>query len=222
MYSEDSRSTLRLLPHLDPAQVIILGWGRVLPWCWMTWRDPRIANAECITHLVRVEFSFQELRLTMIKTANWLFHLDLFLSAYMHESPDAWTGLLGVFIAKHSAAVTSAIVVSVFVDCHISSPAYENFLQHTLHHIVIALCTTQQHAVSQDLITVLVRCSWASARLLDPSSGGWRDGSHTVELARSLCTLFVILGHSVDEQQGEAVVRAKTLPRTYWLSLPSS
>jgi hypothetical protein len=83
------------------------------------------------------------------------------------------------------------------------------FLQHTLHHIVIALCTTQQHAPSQNLITVLVRCSWACARLLDPSSGGWRDGSHTIELTRSLCTLFVILGHSADEQQGEAFGRPK-------------
>jgi hypothetical protein len=82
----------------------------------MTWRDPRIAHAECITNLVRAELSFQELRLTLIKTANWLFHLDLFLGAYMHESPDTWTGLLGVFIVKHPAAVTPAIVVCVFID----------------------------------------------------------------------------------------------------------
>lgn len=40
------------LGELDLAQIILTRWGNLVPWCWTTWSDQRIANVECITRLV--------------------------------------------------------------------------------------------------------------------------------------------------------------------------
>lgn len=46
-------------PELDPAQTILVRWGRLIPWCWETWADPRCADVESIFYC----------------TATWLYHL---------------------------------------------------------------------------------------------------------------------------------------------------
>lgn len=39
-------------PELDPAQTILVRWGRLIPWCWETWADPRCADVESIFYCV--------------------------------------------------------------------------------------------------------------------------------------------------------------------------
>lgn len=39
-------------PELDPAQTILVRWGRLIPWCWETWADPRCADVESISYCV--------------------------------------------------------------------------------------------------------------------------------------------------------------------------
>jgi hypothetical protein len=43
-----------LLPfaHPDGAQIVLLGWGQVVPWSWTIWNDTRLADMELITQLV--------------------------------------------------------------------------------------------------------------------------------------------------------------------------
>ena len=43
-----------LLPfdHPDGAQIVLLGWGQVVPWSWTIWNDTRLANMELIKPLV--------------------------------------------------------------------------------------------------------------------------------------------------------------------------
>lgn len=45
-------SRITTLLELDTPQIILLRWGNVVPWCWSTWKDPRIANTENVTQLV--------------------------------------------------------------------------------------------------------------------------------------------------------------------------
>ncbi|KZT06838.1 uncharacterized protein LAESUDRAFT_139739 [Laetiporus sulphureus 93-53] len=44
---------------LDTAQVILLTWGKTIPWSWCVWADPRIAYAEIIGSM----------------SSTWLFHI---------------------------------------------------------------------------------------------------------------------------------------------------
>ncbi|KAJ6627132.1 hypothetical protein B0H10DRAFT_1995578 [Mycena sp. CBHHK59/15] len=63
IHPTDSLSSLELTAppeHLDPAQTILLQWGDTVRWCWETWDDPRIANAESIVYF----------------TSMWLLHSD--------------------------------------------------------------------------------------------------------------------------------------------------
>jgi hypothetical protein len=43
-----------LLPfaHPDGAQLVLLGWGQVVPWSWTIWNDTRLTDMELITPLV--------------------------------------------------------------------------------------------------------------------------------------------------------------------------
>ena len=43
-----------LLPfaYPDGAQIVLLGWGQVVPWSWTIWNDTRLADMELITQLV--------------------------------------------------------------------------------------------------------------------------------------------------------------------------
>jgi len=56
LHLEDNGSSSLISPRevLDPAETILVRWGLTVPWSWKIWGDPRIANAECVTHLVRV------------------------------------------------------------------------------------------------------------------------------------------------------------------------
>lgn len=38
--------------HLDAPQTILLRWGNVVPWSWITWDDQRIANTAHLPCLV--------------------------------------------------------------------------------------------------------------------------------------------------------------------------
>lgn len=35
------------------AQSVCLRWGKLVPWCWVSWADRRLANAEIVTTVVR-------------------------------------------------------------------------------------------------------------------------------------------------------------------------
>ncbi|KAJ7932607.1 hypothetical protein B0H13DRAFT_789095 [Mycena leptocephala] len=64
LHPDDSVSSLQLaIPpeDLDPAQIVLIRWGDTISWCWETWDDHRVANAESIVFL----------------TAIWLRHLDV-------------------------------------------------------------------------------------------------------------------------------------------------
>ena len=96
-------------------------------------------------------------------------------------------------------------------DYHLagSSNGNRELFQKILRQGIITLCSLQLHdPFPRNLVTVLLRCSWASVRLLDPSSGCWREGNHAyvTELSQCLCSLFVILGDSADELQGDDVI----------------
>jgi len=43
-----------LLPfgHPDGAQIVLLCWGRVVPWIWVVWNDTRFVDTDVITQLV--------------------------------------------------------------------------------------------------------------------------------------------------------------------------
>lgn len=57
----DSSVTLgtTLLPftHPDGAQIVLLSWGRAVPWVWTVWNDPRFADIELITQLVSLFYT---------------------------------------------------------------------------------------------------------------------------------------------------------------------
>jgi len=44
--------TLLPFAHPDGAQIVLLCWGRVVPWIWTVWNDTRFADIELITQLV--------------------------------------------------------------------------------------------------------------------------------------------------------------------------
>ncbi|KAF8213280.1 hypothetical protein K438DRAFT_2009512 [Mycena galopus ATCC 62051] len=63
LHPDDSVSSLQLAAppeDLDPAQVTLLRWGDTVSWCWETWDDHRVANAESVVFL----------------TSMWLRHSD--------------------------------------------------------------------------------------------------------------------------------------------------
>ncbi len=43
-----------LLPFSRPdgPQIVLLGWGQVVPWSWTIWNDTRLADIELMTQLV--------------------------------------------------------------------------------------------------------------------------------------------------------------------------
>ncbi|KAJ6604446.1 hypothetical protein DFH09DRAFT_309802 [Mycena vulgaris] len=63
IHPNDSVLSLQLVippVDLDPAQTVLLRWGDTVSWCWETWDDHRLANAESIVFL----------------TSMWLLHSD--------------------------------------------------------------------------------------------------------------------------------------------------
>ncbi|KAJ6519617.1 hypothetical protein C8R45DRAFT_952109 [Mycena sanguinolenta] len=54
LHPDDSVACLQLVTppgELDPAQTVLLRWGNTVSWCWETWDDHRIANAESVVFL---------------------------------------------------------------------------------------------------------------------------------------------------------------------------
>lgn len=45
-------NTLLPFGHPDGAQIVLLCWGRVVPWIWAVWNDTRFVDADVITQLV--------------------------------------------------------------------------------------------------------------------------------------------------------------------------
>ncbi|KAJ7169676.1 hypothetical protein C8R46DRAFT_1089624 [Mycena filopes] len=63
LHPDDPISSLQFAAppeYLDPAQTVLLRWGDIASWCWETWDDHRVADAETIVFL----------------TSIWLRHVD--------------------------------------------------------------------------------------------------------------------------------------------------
>ncbi|KAJ7102137.1 hypothetical protein B0H15DRAFT_813332 [Mycena belliarum] len=79
IHPNESVSSLQLTTPpdvLDPAQTVILCWGDTVSWCWETWDDHRVANAESIVFL----------------TSMWLLHSDKpFLPVMIASQPNFTT-----------------------------------------------------------------------------------------------------------------------------------
>ena len=64
-----------VLEELNPPQCILLRWGDVVPWCWSTWNDQRVANTETIRSLVSNTRDKARVRSkhSFCKSATWLY-----------------------------------------------------------------------------------------------------------------------------------------------------
>jgi hypothetical protein len=45
-------NTLLSFAHPDGAQIVLLCWGRVMPWTWAIWNDTRFVDTDLIMQLV--------------------------------------------------------------------------------------------------------------------------------------------------------------------------
>ena len=45
-------NTLLPFAHPDGAQIVLLCWGRVVPWIWAIWNDTRFVDTDLIAQLV--------------------------------------------------------------------------------------------------------------------------------------------------------------------------
>ncbi|KAJ7630732.1 hypothetical protein FB45DRAFT_1151654 [Roridomyces roridus] len=71
LHPEDTVASLQLVAPpdaLDPAQTMLLRWGDTVSWCWETWDDHRVADAESIVFL----------------TSTWLLHVSA--PSFLEES----------------------------------------------------------------------------------------------------------------------------------------
>ncbi|KAJ7042453.1 hypothetical protein C8F04DRAFT_1075957 [Mycena alexandri] len=82
---------------LDPAQTVLLRWGDTVSWCWETWDDHRVANAETIVFL----------------TSIWLRHVDGDDAHPMGVSTASSIAILRVLHQVGLSLSTSAGVLSV-------------------------------------------------------------------------------------------------------------
>lgn len=85
-----------LLPfvHPDGAQIVLLGWGQVVPWSWTIWNDTRFADMGLITSL----------------TAAWLCHADTLCMRMRWIHHHNWQRLL--LRASKSSPSDAAIAVT--------------------------------------------------------------------------------------------------------------
>ncbi|KAF8898595.1 hypothetical protein BD779DRAFT_22422 [Infundibulicybe gibba] len=56
----DGRLVVNPVENMNLPQIILIRWGKTVPWCWEMWEDQRIADVECTTTL----------------SATWFFHVD--------------------------------------------------------------------------------------------------------------------------------------------------
>lgn len=80
LHPDDSASSLQFAAppeDLDPAQVVLLRWGDTVSWCWETWDDHRVANAESVIFLVSYITLETDKRRYYEQTLIWLRHSDV-------------------------------------------------------------------------------------------------------------------------------------------------
>ncbi|THH20831.1 hypothetical protein EW146_g599 [Bondarzewia mesenterica] len=158
MHPDETTDSLQpIIPEvsLDPAQTILLQWGKVVPCCWKFWNDPRCAHVESISYL----------------TATWLCNLG-----NAHEKPIdhlSWDIQLSEALAGDPQAAEVTIL-------------------QLLHHGVMMLLSLKSEAPAEAL-DVLYKCCWAASQILNPL-----HSFHVAAapgLVKSLCTLWILLGH---------------------------
>ncbi|KAJ3788972.1 hypothetical protein GGU10DRAFT_372574 [Lentinula aff. detonsa] len=129
---EDDSTCITPCEQLDPAQILLLHWGDFMCWCWETWNDYRVANAECITRL----------------TATWLYHLQGADSVPYQDIPNAH-----VVLDKNASAANYAMLqvlhqgVAKFLAA--GQPAT---LQESFYVVLSNACRSIDHLLRNELV----------------------------------------------------------------------
>ncbi|KAF7339646.1 hypothetical protein MSAN_02179400 [Mycena sanguinolenta] len=178
LHPDDSVACLQLVTppeELDPAQTILLRWGDTVSWCWETWDDHRIANAESVVFLASC-FTLQRPmnREHLEQTAMWLRHFES-------------VRFLPVNI-DYSLAVSTASSIA---------------LLRVLHYVVLSLSTLPLAAGPPSVPWELVSkaCCFAAESMRHLLWNPKEDERWIVSgLCKCLLSLFVLLAPANDEE----------------------
>ncbi|KAJ6574902.1 hypothetical protein B0H19DRAFT_1126284 [Mycena capillaripes] len=82
---------------LDPAQMVLLRWGDTVSWCWETWDDHRVANAESIVFL----------------TSMWLAHSNVHCPSHdvnVHSAASSTASSIAILRVLHQVVLSLSTV----------------------------------------------------------------------------------------------------------------
>ncbi|KAF7339825.1 hypothetical protein MVEN_01899100 [Mycena venus] len=141
LHPDDSVSSLQFTTppeDLDPAQVVLLRWGDTVSWCWETWDDYRVANAESIVFL----------------TSTWLRHSDVLSGDVDHSVAVSTASSIAFLRVLHQVVMTlstspppagppSALVAIISKACFLAVESMKHLLwgqKEDERWIVLGLC----------------------------------------------------------------------------------